>query len=783
MKYLKKYLICVGILLTFSFSVLAAESSNEEGQEGTPKSYALNKGSLIPKTSSIPNTWGVSEKEMEEAFQENEHLVCLMVFGEYFTRLNDRWKEVLGWELEELLNTPYYDFIHPDDMEKTLNYESHFIPTGFTNRYRAKDGSYRWFSWIGLSNLKQEAGVSSFAIILDITLDEILKKEGQTQIRILNEHTNLQTRVIKSLVDLQKLYLGEIGRYSDNKSEPFSLHYMLHHFLKLSESDFGFMAEVISEGGGKKLDLKTWEANTSLMGGSKELFDIFKQGEEIPPPFKGLLDAVLDQGQSIALNDVQSYLKNTESSGHFPSFKSFLGIPLRSTNGPVGILALVNRDYGYNPLLLEWFEPLLLLAGRIVNEVKLLRFQKYAKNQSIEKEKAQAKNEAKSAFLAHMSHELRTPLSGLVGTLDLIKQEQMTPEDLLYLQMAKDTSASLLYILNDILDLSKIEENKLVLEEIEFNPLKIAKEVVKLLAFSAKKKNVSLKLISDADIPNKLIGDPSRIRQILMNLVGNAIKFTEKGSVKVSLNGEPEGKESPYILSATIKDTGIGISPDNLDNLFQPFSQAEESMSRRFGGTGLGLYITKCLCEIMGGKIDAKSVEGEGSKFHFKIKLLLPGKLAMPKLKTSFQASDVLPPLHIMVVEDNPVIQLVTKAMLERSGCSVTAVNNGLEALKAIKKEGIHYDLILMDGQMPEMDGFEATRQIRKSYGLYELPVIGLTAHAMLTDKNRFLESGMNGYLTKPVNKKDLTIEILRCLHDMAEHRTNIRQDRDAALV
>ena len=189
-------------------------------------------------------------------------------------------------------------------------------------------------------------------------------------------------------------------------------------------------------------------------------------------------------------------------------------------------------------------------------------------------------------------------------------------------------------------------------------------------------------------------------------------------------------------------------------------------MSRRFGGTGLGLYITKCLCEIMGGKIDVKSVEGEGSKFHFEIKLLLPEKLAGPKLKTSFQASDVLPPLHIMVVEDNAVVQLVTKTMLERSGCSVTVANNGVEALKAFKEEGLHYDLVLMDGEMPEMDGFETTRRIRESYGLHELPIIGLTAHAMLTDKERFLEAGMNGYLTKPVNKKDLTIEILRCLDE-----------------
>ena len=483
----------------------------------------------------------------------------------------------------------------------------------------------------------------------------------------------------------------------------------------------------------------------------------------------------MDQEKHVIINDVQAYLRDKGCSEHFPCFKSFLGIPLKCTKGPVGVLALVNRERGYNDLLLEWFEPLFLLSGRIANEVKLLRFQEEAKQQTREREKAEAKSEAKSAFLAHMSHELRTPLSGLIGILDLLNEEHVSSEGLNYLQTAKDTSLSLLDILNDILDLSKIEVNKLSLEEIEFNPLLVTKNVVKLLSFSAKKKNLTLKFNADPDIPDNLIGDPNRVRQILMNIVGNSIKFTQEGSVKVLLNGKiDEDKKFNYILSATIKDTGIGISHENLQNLFQPFFQAEESMSRRFGGTGLGLYITKCLCELMGGSITVKSTEGKGSKFHFEINLLFPKKVAKSKplnYSDTPDTPDILPSLNVLVVEDNPVVQLVTKTILERSGCSVTIANNGIQSLEALSKDKT-YDLVIMDGEMPEMNGLEATKRIRQSYGFYDLPIIGLTAHAMLADKQRFLDAGMNGYLTKPVNKKDLNTEILRCLQERREHQS-----------
>ncbi len=566
-----------------------------------------------------------------------------------------------------------------------------------------------------------------------MTLDEILKQDRKKQIRILNEHTNFQTRVIKALIDIQQLYLGELGRYGE-KETPFSLQYILHHFLHLSESEFGFMAQIVSEKESKRLTLRTWEAKLFLEKRNKELFEACQQKGKISLSFNALLDTVLDQRKPIIINDVQSYFKDTWFSEHVPSFKSFLGIPLTSKDELVGIIALVNRDNGYNTLLLEWFEPLFLLAGRIVNEVKLQLFQQEAKEQCIEKEKAQAKSEAKSVFLAHMSHELRTPLSGLIGLLDLINQEQMKTEDLNYLQMAKDTSFSLLNILNDILDLSKIEEHKLTLETISFNPLTVTQDVIKLLSFSAKKKNLALKLTTDSSIPDILIGDPSRVRQIFMNIIGNAIKFTEKGSVKVALDGKPADEKETYIFLVTVKDTVIGISPDNLAKLFQPFSQAEESMSRRFGGTGLGLYITKYLCELMGGSITITSTEGAGSTVHFEINLSLPGKLLYtPKLGISSEVPDILPPLNILLAEDNPINQLVIKMMLERSGCSVTLANNGIDAVKAVQCSGERsYDLAIMDGSMPDMDGLETTRRIRKFNS--DLPIIGLTAHAMMTD-------------------------------------------------
>ena len=717
--------------------------------------------------------WGVDKQDAEEAFAKNPNLVCIMEFGKCFKRLNFKWKEVLGWELEELLNTPYYEFIHPEDLEKTVEYENNFIPTGFINRYRCKDGSYRYLSWVGLTNLHKDKDLPSFAIAMDVTFNMLLEEESTTQIKVLNEHLNFHTRVVKALTELQRLYLGKLGNYGDEKDIDRSLQHIIQHFVHLSGSEFGFMCQVVQEAGRKILPHKTWEANVSLSPEKQGLYEKCQQESEGLLYFNTLVNEVINTGKPILINEMQKYFEDIGASEHSPSFKSFLGVPLFSKEEMVGILALANREYGYNQSVIEWFEPLFLLTGRIINETNLLRFRQEANEQRLEKERAEERTEAKSRFLALMSHELRTPLGGLLGLLDLINKEHLTEEEGGYLQTAQEAGDSLLSIINDILDLSKIEENKLILEAIPFNPIQVAQDAVRLLSFAANKKHLKLTLSTDVNIPEVLTGDPTRLRQIFMNLVGNAIKFTEKGSVKVSLKGKPveeEGKEGMFSLRGKIKDTGIGISSEKQALLFRPFTQADPSLTRRYGGTGLGLYITKSLCELMDGSIVIKSKEQKGTIVTFNVTLPFSETTVQKQSPSSLQKLYMLPPLHVLIVEDYPTNQLLLRKMLENSGCFVTVAENGLEAITEFNKGA--YDLILMDGQMPVMDGLEATRRIRdiKLPRAKTIPIIGVTAHAITTDRERFLEAGMNGYLTKPIRKNELYAEIKRCLEEIKQY-------------
>lgn len=728
-------------------------------------------------------SWGVTDEEVEEAFKSNEHLVCIMESGTHLTRLNSRWTEVLGWEIDELLQRPYYEFIHPEDIEKTIEYEHNFIPTKFINRWRHKDGSYRYLSWLGLANFKKSGGHQPFSIVMDVTLEEGLNQKREKKIRFLNENLQFQNSVTCSLVDLQRLYLGELGQYGDEKSIGFSFPHIIRHFINLSESEFGFIAAIVDNEDNKKVvQLKTWEAKHDLSHKSQELFRQCKEENEEFSPLNALIEKILTTKQPLIFNkgsSSQEELKALEP--EFP-FDSFLGVPLISRNELVGILALINRPYNYDQQLLEWFEPLFLLSGRIVNENNLERireelikkinyeiFQKELEKQNIEREQAEARDKAKSEFLAHMSHELRTPLSGMLGLLELINKDNMTEEDRSSVQLAQDSGVSLLNLLNDILDLSKIEGGKMTLEEIEFSPFKILHEVTQLFSFQAEKKSVFLKLEASHKIPGLLRGDPKRFRQILINLIGNAVKFTEKGSIVIRIDGQLDGEgkdQYTYVLKGQVQDTGIGMTSESQKKLFQSFSQADASMARRFGGSGLGLYVTEKLCKLMEGYITVESEEGKGSTFSFQTCFKIPHQIDISDLIPAKSCPIKIPPLRILVAEDNIVNQKVLLRMLEREKHSVTLVENGREVLKALEDTAKPYDLILMDGQMPEMDGLEATRRIRMlpNNALKAIPIIGITAHAMATDRSRFLDSGMDGYLIKPVQQDTLNAEIIRCL-------------------
>ncbi len=383
------------------------------------------------------------------------------------------------------------------------------------------------------------------------------------------------------------------------------------------------------------------------------------------------------------------------------------------------------------------------------------------------KEATQA-TQLKSQFLANMSHEIRTPMNGVLGYLTLIEQEAYDSVDEMknFTSSAKQSAESLLEIINDILDLSKIESGKMELENTPFNLNSIVSESVSLMNAKAVEKGLALNLDMKDDIINNLIGDPTRLRQIFLNLISNAIKFTEKGEVRLSLSTEKTNDEQ-VLLNVSVTDTGIGIAKDKIEILFKPFSQADNSHTRIFGGTGLGLVICKEFINLMGGEIKIESEDGKGSRFYFTVKLKAQSE---QKTEGNFdQAKKIseqkeiakerkdLPPLktqrskfNILLAEDNLINQKVAVKIISDAGFNIKAVGNGREVLNYIKNN--RPDLILMDVQMPEMDGFAATKEIRKlNTPSADIPIIALTAHALVGDRDKCLEAGMNDYITKPI--------------------------------
>ena len=626
--------------------------------------------------------------ELSQFFTLSRDLFCIAGFDGCFKRLNPAWESVLGFTQDDLMDKPFIDFVHPDDRPETLEHTARLAegapPVFFDNRMLAKDGSYRWLRWQVSASTDEQL---FYAVARDVTQDR---------------QSEERTRRIKNFLDSIVENIPNMIFVKDAVELRFVL------FNRAGEELIG-------------------SPRDALLG--KNDRDIFPKEEA--DFFTAKDRAVLDGGM---LTDIPEEPIHTLHQG--VRILHTKKIPLLDEQGRPEYLLGISED-----------------ITELKHAVEELRKAKVT---------AEAATRAKSEFLANMSHELRTPMNGIIGMTELALDTELTPDQREYLETVRSSADHLLVLLNGILDFSKIEAGKLEMETAPFSLGDTVGDTMRALAVRADAKGLELATHILPDVPDALLGDAGRLRQVLVNLVGNAIKFTERGEIVVRVHRE-SADDNGVLLHFAVSDTGIGIPPERQRHIFEAFAQADSSTTRKYGGTGLGLTISSQIVGMMGGDIRVESAPGAGSTFHFTARF---GLHDTPLHATAPDRAAVAG-LPVLVVDDNATNRRILEEMLRNWGMLPAAVDSADAALQALAQAGDAtrpFALVLLDRMMPSMDGLELAGRIRQRADAADHVVMMLSSLDHAADAARCRELGISATLMKPIKQSDLLDAIMNLL-------------------